>query len=438
MAKMILSSEVQARLFAISQEKGISVDDLVLSLLDGEVSNEHDVFERITDAFFALNLDWCFVYLNSEAETLLQRTRTDLLGRNVWDEFAPAKTTNFYYQYHQAMKTQKPSIFVEYYEPLETWFEVHAYPSEKGLSIYFRDVTLRKNLELALQNALFELELRVKERTLALQMTNDLLHKEVSARKKAEEELQIALNAERQLGQLRTLFVSMVSHEFRTPLASIRTSTDLLKNYSLRMTDIQKLRHLEKIQGQVAHLNNLIETTLLFSKSQLKGLELHFEVVDVKEFLARLIQDMQAVAGEKHFIRFQLDGEQFRYHIDRQLTYILIANLITNAIKYSPKGGDVWIRVLCGDNILQFAVQDSGIGIPPDDLSRLYDDFYRATNVGTITGTGLGLKLVKSIVDLYQGSIEINSTVDVGTTFTVKLPACSGEVEPKATQGKMS
>jgi len=438
MTKITLSSDVQERLLAISQEKGISVDELVLSFLEGKISTEYEVFERITDAFFALDLEWHFLYLNGEAETLLQQNRADLLGKNVWEAFPAAKSTNFYYQYHHAIQTQTPTIFVEYYEPLETWFEVHAYPSETGLSIYFRDVTLRKNLELALQNALFELELRVKERTLALQMTNDLLHKEVSARKRAEEDLQIALNAERQLGQLRTLFVSMVSHEFRTPLAAIRTSTDLLKNYSQRMTDIQRLRHIEKIQGQVAHLNNLIETTLLFSKSQLKGLELHFEEIDIKEFLIRLIQDMQAVAGEKHFIRFQFDGEQFRYHIDRQLTYILIANLITNAIKYSPKGGDVWVRVKCGENMLQVAVQDSGIGIPPNDLSRLYNDFYRATNVGSISGTGLGLKLVKSIVDLYQGTIEIDSLLDIGTTFTIKLLVCSGEAGQKTAQGRIS
>nr|MCU0480866.1 HAMP domain-containing histidine kinase [Anaerolineae bacterium] len=347
----------------------------------------------------------------------------------VWDEFPYARQTAFYSQYYQAMATQKPAIFVEYYEPLETWFEVHAYPSHTGLSVYFRDTTLRKNLEVALQNALFELDLRVKDRTIALEITNDLLQKEINARKKVEEELQVALDAERQLGQLRTQFVSMVSHEFKTPLASIRTSSDLLKNYGRRMTDIQRLRHIEKIQGQVAHLNTLIETTLLFSKSQLKGLELHFELADFKDFLARVVQDMQAVAGEKHFIRLQLDGDYFNYHIDRQLTYIMLTNLITNAIKYSPTGGDVWVRAKCMENLIQIAIQDAGIGIPSADIPYLFDDFYRATNVGAIGGTGLGLKLVKNIVDLYHGTIEVDSILQVGTTFIVKLPACLGDVD---------
>jgi signal transduction histidine kinase len=219
----------------------------------------------------------------------------------------------------------------------------------------------------------------------------------------------------------------MVSHEFKTPLASIRMSTDLLKNYGRRMNDMQRLRHIEKIQGQVAHLNTLIETTLLFSKSQLKGLELHFELVDFKDFLSRVVQDMQAVAGEKHFIRLQLDGDDVNYHIDRQLTYIMLTNLITNAIKYSPTGGDVWVLAKCVDNLIQIAIRDSGIGIPASDIPRLFDDFYRASNVGAIGGTGLGLKLVKNIVDLYQGTIVVDSIVQVGTTFTIKLPACLGD-----------
>ncbi|HRF93836.1 MAG TPA: ATP-binding protein, partial [Aggregatilineales bacterium] len=427
--KKNISPDIYNRLEHIAQKQGISVDDVILSFLETRPQNEFEVFERITDAFLALDTDWQVIFLNTEAETILQRSRDDLLGKNIWAEFPESRPTSFYSQAHYAMQNQLPVIFIEFYEPLETWLEIHAYPSDKGLSVYFRDVTLRKNLELALQSALFELDMRVKERTVALEIANDSLHKEVIARKKVEEELQIALNAERELSQLRAYFVSMVSHEFRTPLTSIRTSTDLIKNYSHRMTEVQRLRHLEKIQAQVTHLANLLETTLLFGKSQSKGLELHFDETDFKEFCQRLIQDMQAIAGEKHFIRLQIDGDAFMYHIDKQLTNILISNLITNSVKYSPKGGDIWVRVKCTENLVQLVIQDSGIGIPPDDLNRLFEDFYRAKNVGTIGGTGLGLTLVKNIVDSYKGSIDIESTLNVGTTFTIRLPLCSGLME---------
>jgi signal transduction histidine kinase len=197
------------------------------------------------------------------------------------------------------------------------------------------------------------------------------------------------------------------------------------------MNDMQRSRHLEKIQGQVSHLTNLLETTLLFGKSQTKKLELYFEEADFREFCQRIVVDMQSIAGEKHIIRLQVDGDRFTYHLDKQLTYVLITNLITNSIKYSPKGGDIWIRVMCNKNLVQIAVQDAGIGIPPDDLARLFEDFYRAKNVGSIGGTGLGLTLVKHIVDSYHGTIMIESAVDVGTTFTIQLPLCSGVIGDK-------
>ena len=292
-------------------------------------------------------------------------------------------------------------------------------------------MTLRKNLEIALQNSLFELEMRVRERTTALEIANDLLQEEINARRKAEENLQIALEAERELGEVRTLFVSMISHEFKTPLTSIRLTTDLIAKYSQRMTEQQRIRHLEKIQAQVTQLNHLLETILLFNRSQLKGLELTPEPTDMKEFCYRLIQDMQAIAGERHIIQFELMGDNVVYEMDKQLTSILISNLISNAVKYSPKGGDIWVKVDCRQNFIDISVKDSGIGIPADEIPHLFENFYRAKNVGTINGTGLGLTLIKKIVDLYGGDIHVESVVDVGTTFKIHLPAYSVTIEAR-------
>lgn len=414
-----------------AQAKGVSIDELIINLLTNQPTTEFEIFERITDAFLALDSKWCFVYMNQEAANLLQRQPEDLFGKNIWDAFPEARGSTFQIQYENAMQNQTPAIFVEFYPPLDSWFEVHAYPSDKGLSIYFRDVTLRKNLEIALQNSLFELEMRVRERTTALEIANDLLQEEIIARKKVEEDLQIALEAERELGEARTLFVSMISHEFKTPLTSIRLTSDMIAKYSHRMTEQQRARHLEKIQGQVAQLNQLLETILLFNRSQSKGLELKFELIDMKEFCHRLIQDMQAIAGERHLIQFELMGDDFIYEMDNQLTSILISNLISNAVKYSPKGGDIGVKVACRHNSVDIAVKDSGIGIPADEIPHLFENFYRAKNVGTIGGTGLGLTLIKKIVDLYGGHIDVESVVNTGTTFKIHLPTRSGIIEAR-------
>lgn len=424
-----ISSQTLALLKQRADAKHISLDDYLVFLMDleGIVEKDGDIFERMTDAFFGLDNSWRFIYMNSEAESLLGRSRDSLMYKNIWDEFPEAIDTAFYREYHFAVEHQQPVVFVEWYEPLELWFEVHAYPSEKGLSVYFRDVTLRKKLELALQNSLFELDMRVKERTIALEKTNELLQNEIIARKKAEEDLHHALNAERELGQLRSYIVSMVSHEFRTPLATIRAATDLLKNYHHRLTDMHRIHHLEKIQGQVTHLTTLLETTLLIAKSQSNRLSLYFEYIDFQEFIQRLVQDIQYFAGEKPRLILQIEGDYSRYHFDKQLTTILLSNLITNAIKYSPKGGDIGVYVICEQNWIRIRIQDSGIGIPPDDLTKLFDEFYRARNVGAISGTGLGLTLAKNIVDLYGGKITLDSVLNVGTIVSLELPVCSSD-----------
>lgn len=429
--KTDISPSVMEQLVQQAREQGLSVDDFIHSLLNRQSQSEFEIFERITDAFFALDTQMCFIYVNHEAENLLQYESKDLIGKNIWESFPEARNSTFHMQYDYAILHQVPVIFVEFYSPLDTWFEVHAYPSEKGIWVYFRDVTLRKNLEIALQNSLFELEMRVRERTTALEIANDLLQEEIIARKKVEEDLQIALETERELGEARTLFVSMVSHEFKTPLTSIRLTTDLIAKYSHRMTEQQRARHIEKIQAQVAQLNNLLETILLFNRSQSRGLELKPETTDMKEFCYRLIQDMQAIAGERHIIQFDLIGDDFIYEMDKQLTAILISNLISNAVKYSPKGGDIWVKVDCRQSYIDVSVKDTGIGIPVDEIPHLFENFYRAKNVGTINGTGLGLTLIKKIVDLCGGYIHVESVLDVGTTFKIHLPVYSVTIEAR-------
>jgi PAS domain S-box-containing protein len=427
--KTNISPSVMQQLVQQAQEKGVSVDDLILTLLNRQSSSEFEIFERITDAFFALDAQWHFIYMNHEAENLLQRHSQDLIGKNIWDEFPEARGGNFQIQYENALQSQLPVIFVEFYPPLDTWFEVHAYPSENGLSVYFRDVTLRKNLEIALQNSLFELEMRVRERTTALQIANDLLQEEIQARRKAEAELQMALDAERQLRQAQTLFVSMISHEFKTPLTSIRLTSDMIAKYNHRMNDDQRERYIEKIQAQVIKLNYLLETILLFNRSQSKGLELKTEPTNIKAFCHSLIQEMQAIAGERHIIHLELSGDDLTYELDKHLTAMLIGNLISNAVKYSPKGGKIWVQVDCQPSFINISVKDTGIGIPADDIPHVFENFYRAKNVGTINGTGLGLTLIKKIVDLYGGHIDIESTVNIGTVFKIHLPVQSVIIE---------
>lgn len=241
------------------------------------------------------------------------------------------------------------------------------------------------------------------------------------AREEARQAL-ATVEQERRLIEFREGFMSMVSHEFRTPLTVILSSIALLKTYANRLTPDRHNAHLNKIQLQAAYMQELMEDVLLISRARSGRLSASFSPVDVRNLVLKTIEDVGLDSSDEHHFHWHLSGDFSSARLDPKLVQHVIVNLLQNAIKYTPPGGEINLRVSREDDTLLFVVSDTGIGIPEQDQSHLFVPFHRAENAGSQKGTGLGLALVKISVDAMSGQISVDSTVGVGTTFTVRLP----------------
>lgn len=244
----------------------------------------------------------------------------------------------------------------------------------------------------------------------------------ITERKQAEEDIRQAIEQEKKLSELKSRFVTMASHEFRTPLTSIMSSSELLEHYGFKWDEAKKLTHLHRIQSSVKHMTSLLNDVLLLGKADAGKLELQPKQINLPEFCQDLVEEIQ-LTTKTHQIVFQVECDrQFIVCMDEKLLRHIVNNLLSNAIKYSPDSDRVIFDLICQSKQATFRVRDFGIGVPVEEQDQLFDSFHRAGNVGSIPGTGLGLPIVKRSVDLHGGTILVESQVGVGTTFTVTLP----------------
>ncbi|MGB3208198.1 MAG: PAS domain S-box protein [Crinalium sp.] len=245
---------------------------------------------------------------------------------------------------------------------------------------------------------------------------------DITERKQAEVEIRKALEKEKELNQLKSRFISMASHDFRTPLSAIMISSDLLKAYSHKLTETKKLHHLNQIQASVRRMTLLLDDILWMGKATSGKLDFKPQKVNLEELCQEVLAEITVADCNQHQLIFEFQAESSLVEMDKKLIQQMLSNLLSNAVKYSPQGGDIKVNITCQNELAIFQVADSGIGIPFSDRSRLFDGFERASNVGNISGTGLGLAIVKNVVDLHRGSIQIDSKEGEGTTITVSLP----------------
>lgn len=248
------------------------------------------------------------------------------------------------------------------------------------------------------------------------------IFRDVTERKQAEAETQHALAKERELGELKSRFISTASHEFRTPLTIILMSAKLLEQFNQQASEQQKTLYFERIKAAIKRMNELLDDVLLVGKSESGKIEVNSTHLALIKFCQHLVEEMRMSAGDHHVINFVSRGDDTNSYLDEKLLHHILSNLLSNAIKYSPQGGDVDFNLVCEPHQATFEIKDSGIGIPPNDIKQLFSSFHRGSNVKSIPGTGLGLSIVKQYVDLLGGTITVNSEVGIGTTFIVVLP----------------
>lgn len=295
------------------------------------------------------------------------------------------------------------------------------------------DLTEQKAREADIKRLNTELERRVEERTEKLVVvinkhlaTNDALKKEIQERKaveaalqKSQVEVRNALEKERELNELKSRFVSMASHEFRTPLSTILTSASLIGRYTAPGTEEKRAKHVNRIKSAVGNLTGILNDFLSLSKLEEGKFDNHPEVFDLTQLIEKTIDEIKLITKPNQEIIYQHEGTN-EVTLDKKFSRNICINLLSNAIKYSEK--NIFINTSITSERIQIIVKDQGIGIPKEEQEYLFTRFFRAKNATNIQGTGLGLNIVRKYLELMNGSITFESELQVGTTFTITFP----------------
>ncbi|TND08251.1 MAG: Signal transduction histidine-protein kinase BarA [Bacteroidetes bacterium] len=258
------------------------------------------------------------------------------------------------------------------------------------------------------------LEKKVQDRTMVLE---EALHE----LEKSKEELNKALSKERELNEMKSRFVSMASHEFRTPLATILSSLSLVSRYIEQGQEEQRNKHIGRIKSSVSNMTDILNDFLSVSKLEEGRVECKPETTDITAFISDVVQAMKINASEDQEIIYKHSGPEKEIFIDPMLLKNVLFNLVSNAIKFTVSGGTIRITSKTGNRRLEITVADQGIGISQEDQAHLFERFFRGGNVTHIQGTGLGLSIVARYVELMNGKIRFESELNKGTTFILNF-----------------
>lgn len=288
------------------------------------------------------------------------------------------------------------------------------YSGRKIYTGFIHDLSKQKDAEGQLKEYAAHLEELVDERTQSLKET-------VTALQNAKEEVSISLEKEKELGQLKSRFVSMASHEFRTPLSAVQLSASLIEKYAQPFQSENISKHVGKIKNAVGNLTAILNDFLSLEKLEAGKVEANFTEFDLVKFSEEITEEMQLVAKQNQNIIYQHTGKSNLVRLDSNLLKNCIINLIANAIKYSGENTFIEFNTEIQDNNCTIVIKDNGIGIPDTDQKHLFEPFFRAHNIGNIPGTGLGLNIVARYTSLMSGKIDLKSVVNQGTSFTISF-----------------
>lgn len=279
---------------------------------------------------------------------------------------------------------------------------------------FINDLSREKEAEERIRNHAAQLEELVEERTLSLRKT-------VRALQEAKEEVSLSLEKEKELNQLKSRFVSMASHEFRTPLSSVQLSASLIEKYASQ-ADLKNIsKHVNKIKNAVGNLTTILNDFLSLERLEAGRVEPTFTNFDLVTLSEEITEEMQLITKQNQNIIYEHTGVTSMVYLDQNLLKNCIINLIANAIKYSGENTFIEFNTEVTPTQYIITVKDNGIGIPAADQKHLFEPFFRAHNTGSIPGTGLGLNIVLRYAGLMDGKVDFESTINKGTKFTISF-----------------
>ncbi|TSE06544.1 MULTISPECIES: PAS domain-containing sensor histidine kinase [Aquimarina] len=307
------------------------------------------------------------------------------------------------------------------------------FPVEAGLnpfSIYGNnyvmalviDISFRKEQERQIRELNARLEERIEERTEKLHSTIEELKEEVKLRMEAEAKAKEALEKERDLNELKTKFLSLVSHEFKTPLSGILTSATLAGKYTQTEQQEKREKHLGTIKNKVKYLNNILNDFLSIERLETGKVCYKYSSFPLSKVINEVIYNANMLLKDGQRINYPKDIDGYVIEFDEKILELVLSNLINNAIKYSGEHTTIDLEVGFEDNILTFTIIDQGIGIPEKEQGFIFKRYFRAENALLDQGTGIGLNIVKTHLENLGGSIIFKSEENQGSTFTVTIP----------------
>jgi PAS domain S-box-containing protein len=354
-------------------------------LLQESEQKYKELVNNLQDIIFNVDKFGNFTFLNPAWEKITGYKSDEYIGKNYIEYFAkqlPSSTDTFESLINKSGKLSHKEYLVN------TRF------GEKVLNVYLEEIKVNSEV--------------VGYRGTASDITD---------RKKVEEQMKLAMQREKELNDLKSKFVGMVSHEFRTPLATISSSVELVKLISEKFDKdlFDKIfKHTNKVNEQIKRMTELMNEVLLISKIESGGVSATFEKID----LMSIIRDVKTEHAYTDFqININSKSKKIILNIDQNMIHHILTNLISNAIKYSSDLKIVDINIIAQDDFVSIEVRDYGIGIPEKDQAKLFTSFFRASNISNLPGTGLGLVVVKYFLDLHGGTIDVKSTQNKGSSF---------------------
>lgn len=383
------------------------------------------IFHYTTEGIFIVNEAGKIMGANPSAEKIFGYAPNTLAGKRI-EDLIPSRFKGSHadhrQKFHQEPKSRSMGSGRDLYAlredgsefPVEISLSPYTSNGETFVIAFVIDISVRKEAEKKLIAYKNELEKMVAERTTNLLNTIESLEN-------TKNELDNALKREQELGSMKSRFVSIASHEFRTPLATIMSSLSLVEKYS-DLNEFQKRdRHIHRIKTAVRNLTDILNDFLSLNRLEEGKVVIVSEDFVVKDLLYEIQQQMSSVAKASQEIVLDISGKKTFKSDPKLITNILI-NLLSNAIKFSPESSIILLSSEITDDKLTLKVKDQGIGMPAKEFKHVFERFYRMSNAGEIQGTGLGLSIVSHYITLLQGTITFESTENVGTEFTVTIP----------------
>lgn len=384
------------------------------------------IFKYTTEGIFIVNERGEIIRANPSSEKMFGYTDSTLVGKKIEDLIPTrykAGHAGHRQKFHGEARARSMGWGMDLYGlrqdgseiPVEISLSPYSDGKENFVIAFIIDISIRKEQEQKLIDYKNELEKEVEERTLDLRNT-------IQSLEKTKNDLDKALTREQELSSMKSRFVSIASHEFRTPLATILSSLSLVEKYGNLNEHEKRDKHIHRIKNSVRNLTEILNDFLSLNRLEEGKVIAVAETFSLSEVLDEVYHQMLTLTKKDQILELCIEGPKM-FKSDPKLITNIIINLLSNAIKFSPDGGKIWINSSLGEKQLILKVKDQGIGIPKEEHKHVFERFYRMSNAGETQGTGLGLSIVCHYVNLLKGSITFESALGEGTEFTVTIPA---------------